>query len=552
MKKKFSLALNITKVLSVLLLSVFALPVAGHTEIREGSVEISPFAGFNMVEKRQNLKNAPIYGGRLGYNFTDHFGVEATGEFVQSWVDDKSAVFDREGKFTSPTDGVSVTSYHLDLLYHLISEGKFNPFVVAGYGAAIYDPKINNENMSIIDFGIGAKYWLNDTIAIRADLRDNLVFEDKINNVQATIGIVMAFGGENKKVVAISHASNTAIIEVADSTTPTVVFTSPANGATKVHINQKAYVAFSKDMNQTTLTNSTFTIMQDSSPVPGEVTSTDSTATFTPTSNFEQGKLYTVLINDGAKDSSGNSMTHSYEWRFTAGDVADATAPTVAFTAPVNGATAAPIKQKINVAFSEVMDPNTLNSQTFIVMQGEKSIAGKVTTSASNATFTTSKDLANGMPYTATITTGAKDLAGNPLAQNYVWNFTSYAPPKASSTLVTLQNSHFDYNSTAISENGRTILNNNIMGMKNNPKLKLLVSGYTSASGTPEYNQDLSERRAESVKAYLVTLGGIDAGRITTVGYGESHPAQHEVNPSDRLSPAALANMRVVVEIIEE
>ena len=552
MKKKYSLALTMKNVIAVLLLSVLALPMAVQAEIKGGSFEVSPFIGINLFKKRQNLEDAPVYGGRFCYNITEHFGVEASGEFVQSHVDDKTAVFDKEGKFTSPTAGVSVTTYHLDLLYHLIAEGKFNPFVVAGYGAASYDPKINNKNMSIVDFGIGAKYWLSDNLALRADLRDNLVYEDNINNVQATVGIVVSFGGKTKKNRALSDASPAESAELADSTVPEIVFTSPSNGASKVSVNQKAYVAFSKEMNQSTLSRSTFTVMQGSSPIAGEVTSTDATATFTPDRNFERGKLYTVLVTDGAKDMSGNPLALSYEWRFTTGDVTDTMAPTVAFTTPVNGATAAPIKQKINVAFSEVMDPGTLNSKTFVVMQGGKSIPGKVTAAAANATFITNGDLANGMPYTATITTGAKDLAGNPLAQDYVWSFTSYAPPKALSTLVSLQNSHFDYNSSAISENGRTILDNNIVGLKNNPAMKLLVSGYTSASGTPEYNQGLSERRAEAVKAYLVTSGGIDAQRITTIGYGEAHPAQFEVDPSDRLSPAALANMRVVVEILEK
>jgi OOP family OmpA-OmpF porin len=185
------------KIVPVLLVSVFLLPLTARSEIKAGSVEVSPFAGYNFFEKGQNLENRPVFGGRLGYNITNHFGIEATGEFIRSKVDDKSETFTREGQFTSPIDGVNITMYHLDLLYHFMPEGKFNPFIVAGYGAANYSPKINNKNMSVINFGAGAKYWVADNIALRLDLRDNMVYDEKINNLEATLGIVFAFGGKS-------------------------------------------------------------------------------------------------------------------------------------------------------------------------------------------------------------------------------------------------------------------------------------------------------------------------------------------------------------------
>ena len=57
MKKKFSMDPIIKKVTPVLLLSIFLLPLTARAEIRAGSVELSPFAGYNLFEKRQNLEN---------------------------------------------------------------------------------------------------------------------------------------------------------------------------------------------------------------------------------------------------------------------------------------------------------------------------------------------------------------------------------------------------------------------------------------------------------------------------------------------------------------
>ena len=58
--------------------------------------------------------------------------------------------------------------------------------------------------------------------------------------------------------------------------------------------------------------------------------------------------------------------------------------------------------------------------------------------------------------------------------------------------------------------------------IKRNPKATFAVEGYTDSLGSPEYNLDLSQRRADSVKAYLVEAVGINPAQITSRGYGAS------------------------------
>src|SRR3954470_7568959 len=58
--------------------------------------------------------------------------------------------------------------------------------------------------------------------------------------------------------------------------------------------------------------------------------------------------------------------------------------------------------------------------------------------------------------------------------------------------------------------------------IKRNPKATFSVEGYTDSLGSPEYNLDLSQRRADSVKEYLVNVMGINPAQITTRGYGAS------------------------------
>ena len=101
------------------------------------------------------------------------------------------------------------------------------------------------------------------------------------------------------------------------------------------------------------------------------------------------------------------------------------TAPVVTSTAPVYSATNSPINTKILVTFSTAMDPTTITKTTFTLKHGTTSDAGTVSYTGVTAIFTPSANLATNTAYTATITTGAKDSAGHPLAVNFVWSFTT-------------------------------------------------------------------------------------------------------------------------------
>ncbi len=100
----------------------------------------------------------------------------------------------------------------------------------------------------------------------------------------------------------------------------------------------------------------------------------------------------------------------------------------------------------------------------------------------------------------------------------------------------------FDYNSAEISASslpsvqslGRALSSNNLRGST------FIVAGHTDAIGTAAYNQDLSERRADSIKRYLVDKFGINGTDLVTVGYGKDKPK----DPSAPLDPT---NRRVQV-----
>jgi outer membrane protein OmpA-like peptidoglycan-associated protein len=104
----------------------------------------------------------------------------------------------------------------------------------------------------------------------------------------------------------------------------------------------------------------------------------------------------------------------------------------------------------------------------------------------------------------------------------------------------------FDYNSADISAKslpevqklGRALTNDNLKGST------FLLAGHTDAAGGEAYNQELSERRADSIKRYLMDNYHITAGDLVTVGYGKS-------KLKDSSQPLAEVNRRVQVVNME-
>ncbi len=325
---------------AVIMLSFPQLSVA---EIKEGSIEISPFAGYYFLHERDRAG----FGLRAGYNFTKNLGLEVAYDYAGN-----------RAKFL-----------HADLLYHLIPEKSYNPFIFAGVGNAYMKPIDGSYNHVLVEIGVGVKYFLTDNIAIRADIRD---IQEKYNNVAATAGLVFTFGGKAK---------------------------------------------------------------------------------------------------------SARAQAAKYE--------------------------AKPVPEPVTEA-----KPKPRVEEPVIILVSEPKVEEKVIVFASE--------------------------------------------PKVEEKVIVLafEDIHFDFDKSTLTKEAQVILKRNIQILKENPKAKVRIAGYTSASGTEEYNQKLSERRAKAVKGYLIKEGVVTPDRLSEIGYGETNPAMYEAAPKDLYSKAAKANMRVLFEII--
>jgi hypothetical protein len=109
------------------------------------------------------------------------------------------------------------------------------------------------------------------------------------------------------------------------------------------------------------------------------------------------------------------------------GAIKGLTPPIVTSVLPPDGAVGACPNTIVTATFSEAMNPATINGSTFTLTGPSAAVTGVVTYDASSNTaiFTPSSTLALNTLYTATITTGARDAFGNPLASNFVWTFTT-------------------------------------------------------------------------------------------------------------------------------
>ncbi|MBJ6749470.1 OmpA family protein [Geomonas anaerohicana] len=170
-------------------LTMASVAVAGE---REGAFSVSPFVGGYTFDGEQHLETAPMFGLRLGYDLTKNWGVEAVGDFLAT-----------EG--TRNDRSVNALSYRLDVLYNFMPDGPLVPYLAVGGGGITYGHghdglKISDRTTdATINAGGGIKYFVTDSVALRADARQLFLLEspDKPKyNWEYTAGLTFLFGGK--------------------------------------------------------------------------------------------------------------------------------------------------------------------------------------------------------------------------------------------------------------------------------------------------------------------------------------------------------------------
>ena len=109
---------------------------------------------------------------------------------------------------------------------------------------------------------------------------------------------------------------------------------------------------------------------------------------------------------------------------------------------------------------------------------------------------------------------------------------------------ITLEGVNFEHNSAALTVASHPPLEEIATGLKKHPRLKVEIQGHTDSTGSPPYNLKLSQRRADSVRDYLVSEGA-SADQLITKGYGQTQPTA-----SNKTAEGRAKNRRVVMYVV--
>lgn len=275
---------------------------------------------------------------------------------------------------------------------------------------------------------------------------------------------------------------------LSDNVNPIVISTDPADGAINVALNKNVTATFSEPMNPSSLNSLTYTLKIGTTNVPGSVSYNGNNAVYIPTKNLTPSTTYTATITTGATDASGNPLLANYTWIFTTGFSPDITRPVVISTDPMNSASNVALNKIITATFSEPMDPNTINPSTFLLKFGTNTVPGVISYSGNNAVYTPLNKLTPSTTYTGTITTGAKDAAGNTLASNYVWSFTTgIAADTTRPIIISTDPDNLDIN-VAINKNISATFSKSMDPLTINSTTFLLKQGTNNVSGGISYS----------------------------------------------------------------
>ncbi|HXE98097.1 MAG TPA: Ig-like domain-containing protein [Dongiaceae bacterium] len=427
--RKVSVAFSEAMNPSTITTSTFTLTGPGSTPVAGAVSPVGPSATFT---PSSNLAVSTTYTATITTGVKDLAGNALASPYVWSFTTGAAPdTIAPTVSVTSPTN--TAVAVPLNRVVHVGFSEAMDPSTVNTVSFTVTITGGAKVQGTVIPVGTSAAFAPSSSTPLVANTSYTATIKSGINGVKDLAGNAMA----SDFVFTFTTGA------AADLTAPTVSLTSPTDTAIAVPTNRIVHIGFSEVMDTLSLNSATITMRETVSTtnVPGTVTSVGTSATFSSNAPLFANTKYSVTIlsgNDGVKDLAGNAMASNFVFTFTTGAVTDTTKPTVIRTINANGATGVSINTKVGATFSEVMDASTITSGsfTFKLNQGAIPVPGLVTYSGVDAVFTPATPLTANTTYTATITTAAKDLAGNPLAgnqalppaaSNYVWSFTTGA-----------------------------------------------------------------------------------------------------------------------------
>ena len=220
-----------------------------------------------------------------------------------------------------------------------------------------------------------------------------------------------------------------------DTKPPTVASAVPSSGATGVAVNGAIVIVFDEAIDVSSVNASTVKLMAGDSSLQASYGVQGATLTITPVSPLPYDTDCTVVLTaGGVKDVAGNPISSEFRSSFRSQQNPDKNKPHVLRTSPADGATGVLAKDPIVIEFSEnvtSVDAHTIKIAPAVAMQ--------YVVEERKVTLTHAALLPYDATITVTVMTGVKDLAGNPLEEEFVFSFKTenpdLNPPKIVSTV---------------------------------------------------------------------------------------------------------------------
>jgi len=194
---------------ALLVFVVLSLGARAQAGFEPETYSFSPTLGIYAFDRHQQLKNSALAGLRISRHLTSRWTTEAVILYVPT-----------ESKLKTGSDnGVNGFLYNLDGLYHLSTQGKFLPFLAAGGGGQSFNGNDTGADHNLmLNYGLGAKYFFSDAMALRADVRQVWVDDGHTeHNMVYTLGFEFAWGRGKNDVRAASDPTSAGAPADADS-----------------------------------------------------------------------------------------------------------------------------------------------------------------------------------------------------------------------------------------------------------------------------------------------------------------------------------------------
>ncbi len=277
-----------TGIVAALLL--MGLSSAALAENRGETVTFAPYVGGYTFQGSQHLETSPVYGFRLGYNFTENWALEGVVDYLKT-----------EGTKNSGIGNVEMLRYGGDVLYNFMPKSSLVPYLAAGVGGMKLLSGGHPDQRIIGNYGGGVKWFMTENFALRGDVRGlNYQYDKKWKtNVEYTLGLHIAVGAPKPAPAPVVVAEP--VVEAAAPKAAPVVVTPPPAPAPTSNLN--AEPATLEKGKTTTLTWSSANtsgceIQPGIGPVPAsgsKVVTPAANTSYTLTCNGEGGKTATSV-----------------------------------------------------------------------------------------------------------------------------------------------------------------------------------------------------------------------------------------------------------------